>query len=258
MNPNSHFDNLDAWRQNQARPWNRLRYLLVEANLQRVIGDSAPLRVIDVGGGDGRDALPLALRGHNVLVLDDAPAMLAETERRAKEAGAGDRICTQRIDVAGGELPVAVESFDLVLCHNVLQYLPDPAHLLRLMANTLRPGGWLSLLIPNPASETLRHALQQRDLPAALASLDATTHCNHFYGVEMHLYDLPALWAMLAAAGLTPIEYHGVRCVNDYIGDDAVKSGAEGFERLLALEQAMGTRSPYRDIARLWQIIARK
>jgi S-adenosylmethionine-dependent methyltransferase len=63
---------------------------------------------------------------------------------------------------------------------------------------------------------------------------------------------------MLDRASLTPVTYYGVRCVNDYILDDQVKFSEKGFGRLLALEEAMGSRSPYRDIARLWQIIARK
>jgi len=258
MNTAKHFDDLTAWRHNQEQPWNRLRYLLVTTHLQRLLGDGVNRRVLDIGGGDGRDALSLALAGHDVTVLDSSAAMLAEARRRAEEAGVGAAIHTQLVDVADGKLPAALVGFDLVLCHNLLQYLPNPAHLLRAVADVLAAGGWFSLLIPNPASETLRQALQQRDLGAALSSLDAATHRNHFYDVEMRLYDLPMLWKMLSAVGLMPVDYLGVRCVNDYISDDAHKFSASGFERLLALEQAMSTRSPYRDIARLWQVVARK
>ena len=255
---NEQADALSAWRHNQDQPWNRLRYRLVEANLQRCIGDGVAWRVLDVGGGDGRDALPLAQRGHTVHLLDRDAAMLAEAERCAAELGVANRIRTQLTDVDANALPVTSDSYDLVLCHNLLQYLPDPAPLLRGMAQALRPGGWLSLLSPNPVAETLRLALQQHDLAAAHASLTATTHRNHFYGVEMHLRDLAAWRSLLAAAGFEGIEYTGVRCVNDYIDDDAVKFSEAGFVQLLALETALGPRSPYRDIARLWQITARR
>lgn len=251
-------DALAAWRRNQDQPWNRLRYLLVELNLQHLIGAGAAWRVLDVGAGDGRDALPLAQHGHMVLLLDRDAAMLAEAERRAAELGVGGRLCTQQVDVGAGELSLDPGSHDLVLCHNLLQYLPDPAPLLQALAQVLRPGGWLSLLIPNPAAETLRLALQQHELTAALASLTATTHRNHFYGVEMHLRSLSAWSALLSEAGFEASDYAGVRCVNDYINDDAVKFSEDGFARLLALETALGWRSPYRDIARLWQITARK
>lgn len=251
-------DALTAWRRHQDQPWNQLRYRLVEANLQQCIGDGATWCVLDVGGGDARDALPLAQRGHTVNLLDRDAAMLAEAKRCAAELDVGDHIHTQQVDVSTEELPLDPGGYDLVLCHNLLQYLPDPAALLRRVAQALRPGGWFSLLIPNPASETLRLALQQHDLAAAHASLTATTHRNHFYGVEMHLHDLPAWRDLLAAAGFETIDFIGVRCVNDYINDDAVKFSEEGFAKLLALETALGSRSPYRDIARLWQITARK
>ena len=258
MNTASHFGDLDAWRRNQEQPWNRLRYLLVAANLQRLIGGGGGWRVLDIGGGDGRDALPLARAGHDVTVLDSSPVMLAEARRRAEEAGVGTAIHTQLVDVAGDDLPTTLVGFDLVICHNLLQYLSDPARLLRAAADALAAGGWFSLLIPNPASEPLRQAIRQHDLPAALSSLDAATHRSQFYGVEVRLYRLAELQEMLSATGLTPVDYLGVRCVNDYIGDDERKFGVSGFEQLLALEEAMSTSSPYRDIARFWQVLARR
>ncbi|MCB0060224.1 MAG: methyltransferase domain-containing protein [Caldilineaceae bacterium] len=258
MNAADFAGKLDAWRRNQEQPWNLLRYRLVEATLLGAIGERGPRQVLDVGGGDGRDALPLARLGHTVTVMDYVPEMLAEAERRAAEAGVADRIATRLVDLAAGTLPVAAGAFDVVLCHNVIQYLADPQPVLAACAAALRPAGCFSLLVPNPASEALRLALQQHDLPGALAALDSTTHRNILFGAEVRLRDLPVLFAMLEAAGLAVVDYYGVRCVNDYMDNDERKFSAEGFEQLLALEQAMGRRSPYRDIARLWQIVARR
>ena len=250
-------EKLEEWRKNQEQPWNLLRYRLTERNLLDAVGEHGPLQILDVGGGDGRDALPLARRGHTVTLVDYVPEMLAEAERRAAETGVAARIQTRLVDLATGTLPVAAGTFDVVLCHNVIQYLAAPQPVLAACAAALRPAGWLSLLVPNPASEPLRLALQQHDLPGALASLDSSTHRNFLFDAEVHLHDLPALFAMLEGAGLGVADYCGVRCVNDYMRDDARKFSADGFEQLTALELAMGRRSPYRDIARLWQILAR-
>ncbi|GGZ20956.1 hypothetical protein GCM10010387_12450 [Streptomyces inusitatus] len=54
-----------AWREWQDAPWGRLRYAVAEANLVRDLdapGEGRPLRVLDLAGGDGGDAVRLAAR----------------------------------------------------------------------------------------------------------------------------------------------------------------------------------------------------
>ena len=48
------------WTDEQQAPWSQLKYALTRANLQRHIS-SIPLRVLDAGGGNGLDAIPLAM-----------------------------------------------------------------------------------------------------------------------------------------------------------------------------------------------------
>ena len=51
-----------------------------------------PLSVLDVGGGTGGLAVPLALAGHDVLVVDPSPDALASLRRRAGESDAAARV----------------------------------------------------------------------------------------------------------------------------------------------------------------------
>jgi S-adenosylmethionine-dependent methyltransferase len=55
-------DHLDAWKRGQAEPWMRLRYELAQSFLQRHL-PPPPAHILDVGGGNGYDALPLARAG---------------------------------------------------------------------------------------------------------------------------------------------------------------------------------------------------
>ncbi|MFF7644413.1 hypothetical protein [Streptomyces canus] len=67
-----------AWQEWQDAPWGRLRHAIAEANLARHLGgDGGPLRILDLAGGDGGDAVRLAARGRHVTIVDYAPAMLA-------------------------------------------------------------------------------------------------------------------------------------------------------------------------------------
>ncbi|WP_027945310.1 methyltransferase domain-containing protein [Amycolatopsis taiwanensis] len=83
-----------AWQRWQEAPWGRLRYTQAEANLACHLDSlgSPPLRVLDLGGGDGGDAIRLAMKGCHVTIADYAPAMLAAAEQRAAEAGVADRV----------------------------------------------------------------------------------------------------------------------------------------------------------------------
>ena len=96
-------DHQEAWMAYRASPWGRLRYAVVAQTLAEALGEE-PLRILDVGGGDGGDALPLAVAGHDVAVLDDSPAML---EAAAK---AGLQTIEGTLD---GKLPAG---FNAVLC----------------------------------------------------------------------------------------------------------------------------------------------
>ena len=48
-------------------------------------------RIVDIGGGTGGFAVPLAQLGHRVEVIDPSPDALAALDRRAREADVADR-----------------------------------------------------------------------------------------------------------------------------------------------------------------------
>ena len=62
------------------------------AALDPVVGAGTSLRVLDVGGGSGMFAVPLARLGHDVTVVDPSADALATLRRRADTAGVGARV----------------------------------------------------------------------------------------------------------------------------------------------------------------------
>lgn len=103
-------------------------------------------RVLDVGGGSGTWAVPLAAAGCTVTVVDTSPNALATLARRADEAGATERVTPIQGDVdVLGEL-VAPGSADLILGHGLLEVVDDPGAALAALATAAAPGGAVSVL----------------------------------------------------------------------------------------------------------------
>src|SRR5690242_1681172 len=146
------------------------RTAVVWAVLREEIDRREPgLVVVDVGGGTGGFAVPLAEAGHTVTVVDASPDALAALTRRAAEAGVVDRVRAVQGDGDALAGLVAPESADLILCHSVLEVVDHPAGVVAAVTTALRPGGAVSLLVAGRAAAVLGRAVNGHlDLAAAL------------------------------------------------------------------------------------------
>lgn len=109
-------------------------------------------RVLELGPGAGRVAVELARRGHRIVCLDPAEAMLRSTEARARAEGVGDRVQTVAADAHA--LPFADGEFAAVVAVGVLPWLERPAAALAEIARVLEPGGAAVLTSDNRARLT--------------------------------------------------------------------------------------------------------
>ncbi|MFC6090027.1 class I SAM-dependent methyltransferase [Saccharothrix lopnurensis] len=253
----------DDWLAWQQTPWARVYYALVRhvlAALPEVPGRS--LNVLDVGGANGVDSLPLLVAGHRVTVLDFSPVLLAEAVAAAERAGAdGDRLRVEHRDVGDPRplpLPADATGWDLVLCHNVLHYRDDPAELVGRLVAVTRPGGALSLIAPNPAMDVLAAAIRDGDPRQGLEMLEAPTRRSVTIGEPMHRLERASVEAAVRDAGAVVTDRFGLRTVIDLVTDDELKRDPEWLRQTTELELALCSRAPYRDIARFWQLICRR
>jgi S-adenosylmethionine-dependent methyltransferase len=256
----SSFDEaLDSWRAWQRSPSGQLRYCVAESNLQRHLAPlgAGPLRVLDLAGADGGDALRLAARGHQVTVVDFSPGMLAAARERAESAGVQGQLTTVEADVLDLPDAVAGSRFDAVLCHNLLQYMSDPRPTLRVAAGLVRPGGVLSVMAINRHATPLALAVRSLDPAAALAALGEKSAHGETFDAELTLYTAEELMPLMAESGCSGIEHCGIRTVNDHIVDDDRKHDPEFFAALEALETALSNRHPYPHTAKILHLLGR-
>jgi S-adenosylmethionine-dependent methyltransferase len=248
---------LDAFQQWQASPWGRLRYRVTEANLLRHL-DSTPQRVLDVAGGNGLEAVRLASRGHEVTVLDPAGAMLTDAKRRAEALDVADRLHVVQAGAEDAPELFGPDSFDVVLCHNLLQYVEDRLAVLRAIMAPLRENGLMSVLAPNADSDAMRTAIRGLDPRRALIELDSDVSYADLFDIELPACTAAETMGHLTELGFGLIMRYGVRCVCDYIADEERKHDPAFFAELERLELAMADRMPYLLTARFFHLVARR
>ncbi|GAB3038563.1 methyltransferase [Nocardioides flavus (ex Wang et al. 2016)] len=117
----------------------------------------SPGRALDVGCGEGGDAIWLASQGWRVTAVDFADAALARVAEHAAEAGVGERVETRRLDVRSFD--PAGETWDLVTSH--FFHLPGGGmpDVVRRLASAVAPGGTLLVVghAPEDVHSGLRH-----------------------------------------------------------------------------------------------------
>ncbi len=214
-----------------------------------------PVRIADIGGGSGQQAIALARAGHHVSLVDPDPTMLAAAQTAL---AAEDESVRERLVLVQGYGEEAADligtGFDLVSCHGVLMYLDDPDPLLASLVGLARSdGGLISILGKNAHALAMRPALESR-WADALAVLDASTETGRL-GVPSRADTIDHVTSSLEAAGAPALAWYGVRVFTDHLRDAPV--GAD-FDLICDLEWQAGERDPYRRVARLFHLIARR
>ncbi|MFI5985646.1 class I SAM-dependent methyltransferase [Streptomyces sp. NPDC051555] len=209
------------------------------------------LRVLDVGMGQGTQALRLARAGHMVTGLEQDPGMLAVAREAldAEPAGIRDRVRLMEGDGRETGAHFLPGSFDVVLCHGVLMYVPESDGMLAGLARMLAHGGLLSLLVRNGDALAMRPALTG-DWKAALAAFDTVDYTNRL-GLDVRADRLSALTGTLSGIGAPLQSWYGVRVFTDGSEAGEVLPPEGELELLLAAEDRAGRTDPYRGVAAL-------
>jgi S-adenosylmethionine-dependent methyltransferase len=239
-------------------PEGRLRLDLAFANLQDFLPQATrSLRALDLGCGTGAIAVRLARLGLHVTLLDASVPMLDFAERAAREAGVTERIALKHGDATQFANLFPAESFDVILCHNILEYVDDPCAVLRSTARALRDSSSIiSVLVRNQAGEVLKAAIQDGDLAAADHYFTAEWGHESLYGGRVRLFTPESLHAMLLDSSLALTKECGVRVLSDYLPPSV--SRTDEYQRILELERKLGRRPEFAAVARYTHCLAHR
>jgi S-adenosylmethionine-dependent methyltransferase len=229
--------------------WKDLQPVL--KNLQKI--RSTPLRILDVGGGLSQLAIRLAQQGHEVTVNDISPVMLEKAREAARELTLEDKIkwlCGPYQNLAND---FQGQTFDLILCHALLEWLQQPELLLPALEPLISKGGYLSLCFYNPAAKIYRNLIRgnfnwvknEDCYTSDEGSLTPNKACS-----------IDEVRAWLAQANLHIESESGLRVFHDYV---VVKRGGNALpDQILEMELEFSDKEPYKWLGRYLHVLARK
>jgi SAM-dependent methyltransferase len=246
------------WQAGLGKVRDLIRQELVARQLAACLDEPAAAKsveVLDVGCGQGTQAIRLAEKGFEVTGIDLSDELLELARAAAAEQSPPVR---QRLRFEHGDLLDLGEEhkrrFGVVCCHGVLMYLPSLEAGVSAVVNATRPGGLVSILTRNRAGIAMRAGMSG-NWAAALSGFDARFYRNRL-GIDAVRADEPDEVAQeLQASGAERIAWYGVRLFSDHWGSI---DSPEDFATLVSAEEEAGRRDPYRSVAALTHTIGRR
>lgn len=204
------------------------------------------LHIVDLGGGTGGPAAALAGQGHRVTVVDPSPDALAALKRRAAEAGLAELLVGVQGDAAQAAELLGTGAADVVVCHQVLEYVDDPAEALAGIARLLRPGGLLSLAVALRPAAVLAQAWAGH-LDAARRAL-----------TDPRRLDRATVLDLVSGAGFTVTAVHGVGAVAALVHESVLHADPDAWTELSEIERRIATEPDFQAIAPQLHVAARR
>ena len=103
--------------------------------------------ILDYGCGPGRISALLARNGFRVLGRDPSAGMISMAKQQSLE---GLSVEFQLCSFTQSEMPS--QAYDGIVCSSVIEYVPEPDKLLRMLHSALRANGWLMISFANRLS----------------------------------------------------------------------------------------------------------
>jgi 2-polyprenyl-3-methyl-5-hydroxy-6-metoxy-1,4-benzoquinol methylase len=148
------------------------RWLPALPEIQSRLSAGDPVRIAEVGCGEGLSAIVIASAYPNVLIdgfdLDETSIQVAH--KNADAAGVGDRVRFHARDAAD---PKITGDYDLVLAIEMLHDVPDPVGILRTMKKLAGPEGHVVVVDERTEDKFAPHANDMERLFYAFS----TMHC---------------------------------------------------------------------------------
>jgi S-adenosylmethionine-dependent methyltransferase len=202
----------------------RVRAHLIGQHLREHL-PAVPVEIVDVGGGAGHQAIPLARDGHRVTIVEPSAGMLEQAEQALAAEPADVRARVTLLNAAGEDAVAATD-------------LADDAAV-------------VSVVAKNQVTLPIPHALEGRWAEALVAFEEDRVVCG--LGLPTRADTVEGLTGQLAEVGVLPTAWYGVGFFTDWWNSRL--PAAEASDDLLAAELEASRHDPYRQLGRMFHYV---
>jgi len=233
---------LEIYLNNTREPWGALFYRMVWEQLSFAKG----MRILDFGSGFGITADHLA-ENNDVTAVEPLREMTVMTAKAHS--------FLQIIGNVEALREFKDESFDLIVCHNVLEYAIEREEILREFSRLLKSGGILSVVKHHHPGRIMHKIVFENALDEVIGLLHGDEVQVRNFGT-VHYYEPEDLtqWG----SDLAVSKIMGVRAFWGLPRDNSIKYDHVWQDKMLQIELTVCEQPPYRDIAIFQHILLRK
>lgn len=236
---------IQDYRKMVEEPWGRMFYDLVHGQLQ--IPENPKAKILDFGAGFCLTADHYA-KDHDVLALEPNEEMV------------NLRIQNNDYELVNQGIVYLTylkeNTFDVVICHNVLEYADNREDILRQLVRVLKPGGIMSIVKHNKPGRVMALAVMNDNPMAALHMLGETDFEKSIFGGRS-VYDDADLTELLSDK-MELVDTYGIRAFFGLSSNNEIKYTKEWYQDMLELERKVGKVEEFRKIAFFNHLIFRK
>lgn len=222
--------------------WERLFKKIVWKQL----GDMEGKKILDFGSGEGITANHFAEK-NDVTAIEPSKEMLSNAWK--------DYEYTQIVGDVNALSAFKNETFDMIICHNVLEYIDDKAAVIKSLARVLKKDGIISIVKHNRAGRVMQMAVLLDDFEKANAILDGKDSTASKFGNIRYYEDNDITkWE----PQITISDILGIRTFWD-LQQNQQKHGDEAWqEKMLQLELRVSQMREYKNIAFFHHLLLKK
>lgn len=147
------------------------------------------------------------------------------------------------------------ETFDIIFCHNVLEYVPNLDRYCKELSRVLKKGGMLSIVKHNPAGRVMQMAALLNDFTETNSILDGENSTSLNFGTIQYYNaeDIP-----LFCPALSIQKTYGIRTFWDLQQNQEIQSDSTWQKNMLAIETRVSTIKEYQNIAFFHHLLIEK